>query len=113
MSKKGAIINITDNAAAQIQFLLAKRNKPSLGIRVKVKEGGCSGLSYDIEYADDVGSFEERIEDKGVVVYVDPKAVIYLLGTTMDYIEEKLKSGFVFINPNEKGRCGCGESFHV
>ncbi|MFV9875844.1 MAG: HesB/IscA family protein [Rickettsiales endosymbiont of Dermacentor nuttalli] len=113
MSKKRAVISITDNAATQIKILLAKREKPSLGIRVKVKAGGCSGLAYDIEYVDDAELFEEKIEEKGVNVYVDPKAVIYLLGTTMDYIEEKLKSGFVFINPNEKGRCGCGESFHV
>ncbi len=106
-------IAISDAAATRIQHLLTQRGKESLGIRVGVKKGGCSGLAYVIEYADDVQPFEEVIEDKGVKVIIDPKAIMYLIGTTMDYKEEKLKSGFLFVNPNEKGRCGCGESFHV
>ncbi len=93
--------------------MLAQREKPSLGIRVGVRKGGCSGLAYDIQYADAIGKFDEVVEAKGVKVIIDPKATIYLIGTTMDYVEEKLKSGFIFVNPNEKGRCGCGESFHV
>lgn len=113
MSNKKAILTITDNAAAQIKAILEKRGKPSLGIRVKVKEGGCSGLSYDIDYVDNEEQLDEKIVEKDVVVYIDPKAVIHLLGTTMDYVQEKLKSEFIFINPNEKGRCGCGESFYV
>lgn len=108
-----APITITDAAAARVQALLASRGKPSAGIRVGVKKGGCSGLSYTIEYADDVQKFEEVVSDKGVTVIIDPKAIMYLLGTEMDFVEEKMKSGFVFTNPNEKGRCGCGESFHV
>lgn len=108
-----AAITITDAAAARVQHLLAARGKPSAGVRVGVKKGGCSGLSYVIEYADDVQKFEEVVSDKGVTVIIDPKAVMYLLGTEMDFVEEKMKSGFVFKNPNEKGRCGCGESFHV
>lgn len=108
-----APITITDAAAARVQALLASRGKPSAGIRVGVKKGGCSGLSYTIEYADDVQKFEEVVNDKGVTVIIDPKAIMYLLGTEMDFVEEKMKSGFVFTNPNEKGRCGCGESFHV
>ena len=108
-----APIEITDNAAERIKTLLASRGKPSEGVRVGVKKGGCSGLSYTIEYADDVKKFEDVVEDKGVKVIIDPKASLYLIGTTMDFVEEKMKSGFVFVNPNEKGRCGCGESFHV
>ena len=109
-------IQITDKAKSQIKFLLAQRGKESLGIRVGVKKGGCSGLAYVIEYADeDIQKFEESIEldDTGKKVIIDPKAVMYLLGTIMDYKKEKLAEGFVFSNPNEKGRCGCGESFHV
>jgi iron-sulfur cluster assembly protein len=106
-------IEITDAAAERIKALLAQRDKPSEGVRVGVRKGGCSGLAYTIEYADDVKKFEDVVEDKGVKVIIDPKAALYLIGTRMDFVEEKMKSGFVFVNPNEKGRCGCGESFHV
>jgi len=105
------IITITDKAASQVQTLLEKRGKESFGIRVGVKSGGCSGLSYAIEYADDKGKFDEVVEDKGVRVLIDPKAMMYLLGSEMDYKEEQFKSGFTFANPNEKGKCGCGKSF--
>lgn len=117
MSEKPAAITITDAAKERIRFLLAQRGKPSVGVRVGVKSGGCSGLAYEVEYADEVGEFDEVVtcdsDDSEFAVIIDPKAVIYLLGCKMDYVEEKMKSGFVFINPNEKGRCGCGESFHV
>ena len=106
-------VTITDRAAVQIQNLLAKREKPSVGIKVGIRTRGCSGLSYTIEYADEIGKFDEVVEDKGVRVLIDPKAVMFLIGTEMDYEEEKFKSGFTFKNPNEKGRCGCGESFNV
>jgi len=108
-----AAIEITDAAAVRVKELLDKRGKPSAGIRVGVKKGGCSGLSYTIEYADDIKEFEEVIEDKDVTIIIDPKAIMYLIGSEMDFVEEKLKSGFTFKNPNEKGQCGCGESFHV
>jgi iron-sulfur cluster assembly protein len=108
-----APVNLTDAAAEQIKNLLASRGKESLGVRVGVRSGGCSGLAYTIEYADDVRKFEEVIDEKGVKVLIDPKAILYLIGTTMDFKQDKFKSGFVFVNPNEKGRCGCGESFHV
>ena len=108
LARKQAL-SVTDAAAQRIQALLAKRGKPSVGVRSR----GCSGLSYTIEYADEKGKFDEIVEDKGVTVLVDPKAVMFILGTEMDYVEEKLQSGFTFRNPNEKGRCGCGESFHV
>ena len=112
MARKQALM-VTDAAAGRIQALLASRDKPSLGIRVGVRARGCSGLSYTLEYADEKGKFDEIVEDKGVTVLIDPKAVMFILGTEMDYVEEKLQNGFTFRNPNEKGRCGCGESFHV
>jgi iron-sulfur cluster assembly protein len=112
LARKQAL-SVTDAAAERIQALLDKRGKPSVGVRVGVRARGCSGLSYTIEYADEKGKFDEVVEDKGVTILVDPKAVMFILGTEMDFVEEKLQSGFTFRNPNEKGRCGCGESFHV
>ena len=112
MARRQAMI-VTEAAAGRIRALLAKRGKPSVGIRVGVRSRGCSGLSYTLEYADEKGKFDEIVEDKGVTVLVDPKAVMFILGTEMDFVEDKLQSGFTFRNPNEKGRCGCGESFHV
>ncbi len=109
----GKAVTITDRAAAHIVELLAAREKPSVGIKVGIRTRGCSGLSYTIEYADEVGKYDEVVEDKGVRVLIDPKAVMFLLGTEMDFQDDKFKSGFVFTNPNEKGRCGCGESFNV
>jgi len=104
---------VTDAAALRIKALLAKRGKPSVGIRVGVRARGCSGLSYTLEYADEKGKFDEIVEDKGVTILIDPKATMFIIGTEMDFVEDKLQSGFTFRNPNEKGRCGCGESFHV
>jgi len=110
-------ITISENAAMRIRNLLAQRGKPSAGIKVGVRSGGCSGLSYTIEYADAIEKFDEVVPYKEgndeFNVIIDPKAVMYLIGSQMDYVEEKMKSGFIFTNPNEKGRCGCGESFHV
>lgn len=106
-------IQVTEAAALRVQELLSKREKKALGIRIGVKQGGCSGLSYTFEYCDEKGQYDEVVEDKGVTVFIDPKAIMYLIGTTMDYVDEKVKSGFVFINPNEKAKCGCGSSFTV
>ena len=108
-----AILTITPKAATQVSGLLEKRGKPAAGIRIGVKTRGCSGMAYYIEYADEKGPYDEVVEQHGVTVFVDPKATMFLLGTVMDYEETELESGFKFINPNEKGRCGCGESFHV
>lgn len=107
------IISISDNAAEKVKALLAIRDKPTEGIRVNIKTRGCSGLSYDIEYAESVQKYDEVVEEKGVKVMIDPKAIMFLIGSIMEYEEGKFKSGFVFRNPNEKGKCGCGESFHV
>jgi iron-sulfur cluster assembly protein len=106
-------MTLTDAAADRIRALLAKRGKPAVGIRVGVRSRGCSGLTYTLEYADEKGKLDELVQDKGVTVLIDPKASMFIIGTEMDYVEDKLQSGFTFRNPNEKGRCGCGESFHV
>ena len=106
-------ITITPSATERIRGLLASRGKPSVGVRVGIRTKGCSGLSYTIEYADDVGKFDEVVDTGEFKVLIDPKAVMFIIGTEMDYVEDKLQSGFTFRNPNEKGRCGCGESFHV
>ncbi|HTZ80099.1 MAG TPA: iron-sulfur cluster assembly accessory protein [Stellaceae bacterium] len=106
-------MSLTDAAADRIRALLAKRGRPAVGIRVGVRSRGCSGLTYTLEYADEKGKLDEVVEDKGVTVLIDPKASMFIIGTEMDYVEDKLQSGFTFRNPNEKGRCGCGESFHV
>lgn len=107
------VMTVTETAADKVRELLERRGKPSAGIRVGVRTKGCSGLSYTLEYADDIQPGEEKVEAHGVTLLIDPKAMMFILGTVMDYREEKLQSGFVFENPNEKGRCGCGESFHV
>jgi iron-sulfur cluster assembly protein len=106
-------MTVTESAAQRIQALLAKRGKPSLGIRVGVRSRGCSGLTYTLEYADEKGKLDEIVQDKGVTILIDPKASMFIIGTEMDFVEDRLQSGFTFRNPNEKGRCGCGESFHV
>ena len=107
------MMNVTDAAADRVRALLEQRGKEAAGVRIGVRTAGCSGLSYTLEYADAKSEFDEVVEEKGVTIFVDPKAVMFLIGTEMDFVEDKLKSGFVFSNPNEKGRCGCGESFHV
>lgn len=108
-----SILTVTSAAVDQIKQLLSGREKPSLGIRVGIKTRGCSGLSYYIEYADDKNPYDEVIEVGGVTILIDPKAIMFILGVVMDFETNELESGFTFKNPNEKGRCGCGESFHV
>ena len=107
------IIKLSENAALRIKEIMANSEKNSLGVRVSVKTGGCAGMSYVMEYTKEVNPNDEIIEDKGVKVYVDSAAVMYLLGTEMDYKTEELSSSFVFNNPNETERCGCGESFKI
>lgn len=112
MEKNDPII-VTDNAARRIQDLLIKRNQPSVGIRISVETKGCSGMKYKIEYADEIQKYDAIVKKEELIILVDAKAMLYIVGSQMDYVEEELSSGFVFINPNEKGKCGCGESFHV
>jgi iron-sulfur cluster assembly accessory protein len=111
--KPPAAIRISDAAAKRISDVVAKATKPVLGVRVSVAAKGCSGQKYVVEYAEDLRKFEDVVEHNGARVFIDPKAVMYLLGSTLDYRETKMESGFMFDNPNEKGRCGCGESFSV
>lgn len=113
MARMANVITVTDAAAARVKALLAKGDGKMTGLRVGIKTKGCSGLSYSIEYAEAKGPHDEVVMDKGVTIYVDPRATMFILGSEMDYVEDRLQSGFVFRNPNEKGRCGCGESFHV
>ena len=107
------IISLSDNAADRIKEIMSKAEKDSLGVRVGVKSGGCAGMSYIMEYTKKISPNDEVIEDKGVKLFVDPGAIIYLLGTEMDYKKSEFSSSFVFKNPNETERCGCGESFKV
>lgn len=107
------MLTLTDAAAKRAKHLMSQSEKPIVGLRVGVKAQGCSGMSYYVEYAEEQKKFEELVEDKGVTILIDPAATMFLIGSEMDYQEDKLQSGFVFSNPNEKGRCGCGESFHV
>ena len=107
------IIKLSDNAAKRIKQIMSKAENSAIGVRVGVKSGGCAGMSYVMEYANEIKHNEEIIEEKGVKVFIDPKAIMYLLGTEMDYKKEKFSSQFIFKNPNETERCGCGESFKV
>jgi len=107
------IIKLSDNAANRIKEIMSKADEKTIGVRIGVQSGGCAGMSYIMEYAKEPRPNEEIIEDKGVKVLIDPSAIIYLLGTEMDYKQEKFSSQFVFKNPNEAERCGCGESFKV
>ena len=107
------VIKLSENAANRIKQIMSHADKTTIGVRVGVKSGGCAGLSYIMEYAKEVKPNEEVVEDKGVKVLIDPKAIMYLLGTEMDYKKEELSSTFVFKNPNETERCGCGESFKI
>ena len=107
------VISLSDNAAVRIKEIMSKAEKDLVGLRVGVKSGGCAGMSYIMEYTKEVKPNDEVIEDKGVKLFVDPGAIMYLLGTEMDYKKEQFSSSFIFKNPNETERCGCGESFKV
>ncbi len=107
------IISLSENAAKRIKEIMSLAENNSIGVRVGVKSGGCAGMSYVMEYTKEINPNDELIEDKGVKLYIDPAATMYLLGTEMDYKKEEFSSTFIFKNPNETERCGCGESFKV
>ena len=107
---KKNIISITDSAADHIRELLKKDSKMPIGICINVETGGCSGSKYKFEYIYQKKELDEEVNDKGVKVFINPSAVLKIFGTKLDYVDEKIQSGFVFVNPNEKGKCGCGES---
>ena len=106
-------ITLSNSAATRIKEIMSKDEKNSLGVRVGVKSGGCAGMSYIMEYAKEINPNDEVVEDKGVKVFIDAGAIMYLLGTEMDYKKEEFSSNFIFKNPNETERCGCGESFKI
>ncbi len=107
------VMRLTDAAAERIKAVMAKADRPIAAVRVGVKNGGCAGMSYTMEYADAIDPRDEVVEDKGVRILIDPKAVLFLLGTEMDYKTDKLSAQFVFNNPNQTGACGCGESVQL
>ena len=107
------VMRLTETAAERIKAVMAKADRPIAAVRVGVKNGGCAGMSYYMEYAEKVDPFDEVIEDKGVRILIDPKAVLFLLGTEMDYKSDKMQSQFIFNNPNQTGACGCGESVQL
>ncbi len=107
------VLTLTQSAADQVKSLIAQapEGEPVVGLRIGVQSGGCSGMSYFMEYASGQNPMEEVVEDKGVKIFVDQRAMLYLIGTEMDYADGQFESGFTFRNPNETGRCGCGKSF--
>jgi iron-sulfur cluster assembly protein len=107
------VITLTDRAADRLKAIMADAETPIAGLRVGVKNGGCAGMSYTMEYAEERKAGEDVIEDRGVTVFIDPKAVLFLLGTEMDFQTTKLSSQFVFNNPNQTSACGCGESVEL
>jgi iron-sulfur cluster assembly protein len=106
-------MRLTDAAAERIKAVMAKAERPIAAVRVGVKNGGCAGMAYTMEYADKIEPLDEVIEEKGVCILIDPKAVLFLLGTEMDYKVDKISSQFVFNNPNQTSACGCGESVQI
>jgi iron-sulfur cluster assembly protein len=107
------IMKLTDAAAERVREIMANAEKPMAGLRIGVKNGGCAGMEYTLEWAEDQKPFDEVVEDKGVKLLIDAKAMMFLLGTEMDFQSSTLKSGFVFNNPNQVSACGCGESVQL
>jgi iron-sulfur cluster assembly protein len=107
------VMSVSDAAADRIKQIIAQSSTPVSGLRVGVKKGGCAGMEYTMQYADAAQPGEDIIEDKGVKIFIEPKAVLFLLGTEMDYRTDKFSSGFVFNNPNQTSACGCGESVAI
>jgi iron-sulfur cluster assembly protein len=107
------VVRLTEAAAERIKAVMAKADRPIAAVRVGVKNGGCAGMSYTMDYAEKIDPLDEIVEDKGVRILIDPKAVLFLLGTEMDYKVDKLSAQFVFNNPNQTAACGCGESVQL
>ncbi len=107
------VVTLTDAAAERVKAIMARSETPVAGLRVGVKKGGCAGMEYTMEYAAEASPMDEIVEEKGVRLLIDPSAILFLLGTEMDYRSDKLKSGFVFSNPNQTSACGCGESVEI
>ena len=108
-----AVMSMTGAAASRVKAIVENSGPDAKGVRVGIKKGGCAGMEYTMTWAEEIGKFDEVIEDKGAVVLIDPAAIMYLIGTEMDYKTDKLSSQFVFNNPNQKSACGCGESVNL
>ncbi|NNU17683.1 iron-sulfur cluster assembly accessory protein [Parvularcula sp. ZS-1/3] len=106
-------ITLTDRAAARMQAIMERADEDFIGVRIGVKNGGCAGMEYTLDYATEKAPLDEEVEDRGVRILIDPKAILFLLGTEVDYVTEKLSSRFVFNNPNQTDACGCGESVTI
>jgi iron-sulfur cluster assembly protein len=106
-------VRLTDSAAARIRAIMADADGKYLGVRVGVTNGGCAGMSYTMDYAEDLRPLDEVVEDRGVKIFIEPKAILFLIGTEMDFVTEKLGARFVFNNPNQTAACGCGESVSI
>jgi iron-sulfur cluster assembly protein len=107
------VMTLTDRAADRVRSIMSRSDAPAAGLRIGIKTGGCAGMEYTMDYASAAGPADEVIEDKGVTVLIDPKAIMYLLGTEMDFVTEKMTQRFVFNNPNQTSACGCGESVAI
>lgn len=107
------VMTLTDAAAERVRSIMSRAETPVAGLRVGVKNGGCAGMEYTMEFAEQAGRFDEVVEDKGVKILIDPKAIMYLLGTQMDFKADKMSAQFVFNNPNQTSACGCGESVAI
>jgi iron-sulfur cluster assembly protein len=107
------IMSLTDAAAERIREIIEDSDKPVMGVRVGIKNAGCAGQAYTLDYVAEAVQGDDHVSDKGVEVFIEPKATLFLLGTVMDFEEDKLKSGFTFKNPNQTGECGCGESVQL
>ena len=112
-TERPPVLEVTPDAAAQLRKLIEQHNPDALGIRVGVREGGCNGMSYTMDFATEKDPADEELDVNGLRLLIDPMSIMYLIGTQMDFVDEKLGASFVFKNPNETGRCGCGESFNV
>ena len=110
---KPKVISVTEAAADRVREIMSSRDDEIIGLRIGVKNGGCAGMSYTMDYATEINPLDEIVEDQGITVLIDPKAVLFLLGTQMDYEVSTLSSGFVFNNPNQTSACGCGESVAI
>jgi iron-sulfur cluster assembly protein len=110
---KPKVMTLTEAAAQRIREIMARAERPVAGLRIGIKKGGCAGMEYTMEWAEEAGRFDEVVEDKGARLLIDARAVMFLLGTEMDFRVEKLKSGFTFNNPNQTSACGCGESVEL
>ena len=113
MNEIKPLLTLTQVAADRVKSLMNQANSEVIGLRIGIKTAGCSGMKYNVEYATEIKPFEEKIVSKDIVIFIDPAAIMFLIGSEMDYKEEKFSSGFEFSNPNEIARCGCGESFTV